>query len=272
MPRPILFLSDYGLDDEFVGVVHAVIARIAPGVRVIDLTHGIPPRDFRRGAVVLADAVPYAPANAVFLAVVDPGVGTSRLPVVVQARDAFLVGPDNGVLSLALEALGGADRAFVIESDQITLSPMAATFHGRDVFAPAAAYIAGGGSPEDLGRALDPSRMRTVPSPRAVAQPGAVRCQVIGVDRFGNAQLSAGKDDLLRAGLDRLTELAIRLEGKTYPLPRAGTFAEVPEGRAALILDSTGRLAITVNRGSAAESLNLRVGDSVEFFVPGRGR
>lgn len=272
MPRPILFLSDYGLDDEFVGVCHAVIARLAPDVQVIDLAHGIPPRDIARGAVVLADAVPYAPANALYLAVVDPGVGTARLPVVVEAGEAFLVGPDNGLLSLAWDALGGASRAFVIESDQVTLSPISRTFHGRDVFAPAAAHLAADGSPETLGSALDPTGLARIASMTASVQPGTVRCQVIGIDRFGNVQLSAGEDDLRRAGLVAVTDLAIRLEGRTHPLPRARTFAEVSEGKAALILDSTGWLAITVNGGSAAESLNLRVGDSVEFFGPGRGR
>jgi S-adenosyl-L-methionine hydrolase (adenosine-forming) len=268
VPRPILFLSDYGLDDEFVGVCHAVIARIEPEVRVIDLAHGIPPRDIWRGAIVLADAIPYAPANAVFLAVVDPGVGTARLPVVVEAGGSFLVGPDNGLLSLAWDALGGATHAFVIESDTVTASPVSETFHGRDIFAPAAAYVAAGGSPETLGRALDPARLTRISSPKATVQHGAVRFEVIGIDRFGNVQLSGGEEDLRTAELDAVAELDARMGTEAFTLTRGRTFNDVPEGKPALIQDSSGRLAIVVNEGNAAEALHLRVGDSVEVRRP----
>jgi S-adenosyl-L-methionine hydrolase (adenosine-forming) len=266
--RPILFLSDYGLDDEFVGMCHSVVARIAPDVRVIDLTHGIPPGDVARGALVLADAVPFAPDGVVFLAVVDPGVGTARAPVAVEAGDAFLVGPDNGVLSSAWNALGGTTRAFVIESDRITLSPVSATFHGRDVFAPAAAHLADGGSPDRLGGPLDPERLARIQLPAATVSPGSVRCRVIGIDRFGNVQLSARREDIRRAELDPAAVLQARVGGEIASLPRVRTFAEVPQGRAALIVDSTGRLALTVNRGSAAERLKLQMGEPVELFGP----
>jgi S-adenosylmethionine hydrolase len=266
--RPILFLSDYGLDDEFVGVCHSVIARIAPDVRVIDLSHGIPPRDVARGALVLADAVPYAPSGTVFLAVVDPGVGMKRAPVAVEAGGAFLVGPDNGLLSLAWLALGGARRAHVIESDHITLSPISETFHGRDVFAPAAAHLAVGGSPEILGGPLDPARLARLPVPTAAVQPGHVHCQVIGIDRFGNVQLSARQEDLRQAELHSVAELEARVGGEIVSLPRARTFAEAPEGRAALLVDSNAHLALVVNGGSAADGLKLQVGESVELFGP----
>lgn len=264
MARTILFLSDYGLDDEYVGVCHSVIARIAPEVRVIDLTHGIPPRDIRRGALVLADAVAYAPTAAVYLAVVDPGVGTSRLPVAVEAGDGFLVGPDNGVLSLAWDALGGATRAFAIESDQATLTPISATFHGRDLFAPAAAYLATGLAANSLGRALDPTQLARVPSPGATVQPHRIGCDVIGIDRFGNVQLSAREDDLHRAQLDSVTDLEVRVADRAFSLPKVRTFGEVSEGQAGLIVDSAGRLALVVNGGNAAETLELGVGSWVE--------
>ena len=270
MRRPILFLSDYGLDDEFVGVCHAVIARIAPEVRVIDLSHGIPPRDITRGATVLADSIPYAPANGIFLAVVDPGVGTARLPVVVEAGDAFLVGPDNGVLSLAWDELGGASRAFTIATDEITLSPMSRTFHGRDVFAPAAAYLAGGGRPEGLGRALDPADLIRIAAPVPDVKQRSVECRAIAVDRFGNVQLSAREDDLGGAELASMPILAVRMGKRALSMPLATTFAEVPAGELALILDSSGRLALTKNGGSAAESLNVRIGDVIEVFDPRR--
>jgi S-adenosyl-L-methionine hydrolase (adenosine-forming) len=264
LARTILFLSDYGLDDEYVGVCHSVITRIAPEVRVIDLTHGIPPRDIRRGALVLADAVAYAPTTAVYLAVVDPGVGTSRLRVAVVAGDAFLVGPDNGVLSLAWDALGGATRAFGIESDQVTLTPISATFHGRDVFAPAAAHLATGLAPESLGRVLDPARLAHVASPRATVRPHRIGSDVIGIDRFGNVQLSARQDDLHRAQLDSVIDLEVRVADRVFSLSKVRTFGEAPEGQAGLIVDSAGRLAVVVNGGNAAESLELGVGDWVE--------
>jgi hypothetical protein len=270
VPRPILFLSDYGLDDEFVGVCHAVLARSAPDVRVIDLTHGIPPRDIARGAIVLADVVPHAPPNSVFLAVVDPGVGTGRLAVAVEAGGAFLVGPDNGLLSLAWEALGGAKRASVIDSEEIVGVPLSQTFHGRDVFAPAAAHLATGGSLEALGSVLDPTRLEGISPPTPTVNPGIVRCHIMSIDRFGNVQLSAGEDDLRKAEVDPVGELDAWIGDETFTLTRAGTFNDVPEGKPALILDSSGRLAIVVNGGSAAEALNLKVGESVEVRRPRR--
>jgi S-adenosylmethionine hydrolase len=270
VPRPIVFLSDYGLDDEFVGLCHSVIARIAPDVRVIDLSHGIPPRDVARGAMVLADAIPYAPPDAVFLAVVDPGVGTARLPIVVEAGEAFLIGPDNGLLSLAWDWLGGPSRAFVIESEHLGLSNPSRTFHGRDVFAPAAARVAAGESPETLGRALDLARMLRIPPPRGIVKSWSVDCRVVGIDRFGNVQLSAGEEDLDEAGLAPADTLAVRTPKSTLSLPRARTFADVPEGDTALIVDATGRLALIVNGGSASDSLAVRIGDVVEVFDPKR--
>ena len=270
MPRPILFLSDYGLDDEFVGVCHAVLARSAPDVRVIDLTHGIPPRDIARGGIVLADVVPHAPPNSVFLAVVDPGVGTGRLAVAVEAGGAFLVGPDNGLLSLAWEALGGAKRASVIDSEEIVGVPLSQTFHGRDVFAPAAAHLAAGGPLEALGKELDPTQLERISAPTPTLESGIVRCHVMSVDRFGNVQLSAGEDDLRKAEVDPDGELDARIGDETFTLTRARTFSDVPEGKPALIQDSSGRLAIVVNGGSAAEALNLKVGESVEVRRPRR--
>lgn len=265
-----MFLSDYGLDDEFVGVCHAVLARLAPDVRVIDLTHGIPPRDIARGAIVLADVVPHAPPNSVFLAVVDPGVGSARLPVAVEAGGAFLVGPDNGLLSLAWEELGGARRAAVIDSEQIVRLPMSETFHGRDVFAPAAAQLAAGGSLAALGSELDPARLERISPPTPTLEPGVVRCHVIGIDRFGNVQLSARDDDLRRAEVDPVGELVAQVGDRTLTLGRVRTFSDISEGNPALIQDSSGRLAIVVNGGSAADALNLKVGESVEVRRPRR--
>lgn len=265
-----MFLSDYGLGDEFVGICHAVIARIAPEARVVDLTHGIPPGDIARGAHVLADSVAYVPEGAVFFAVVDPGVGTTRLPLAVRAAESFLVGPDNGLLSLAWEALGGVTRVHVIESDRVMLRPISATFHGRDVFAPAAAHLAAGLPLDHVGHELDPSQLRRVVAPGATSVAGSVGCKVIGIDRFGNVQLSARAEDLLHAQIDSLAYFEVSTSSGPLSARRVQTFGEAPTGAPAVIVDSTGRLALVVNGGSAAETLGLEVGDPVEVGAPGR--
>jgi len=156
MTRPIVFLTDYGLADEFVGICHGVIARIAPEAHVIDLSHAITRQEVLQGALVLARATDYLPEDAVYVAVVDPGVGSDRRAIAVEASSgAVLVGPDNGLLSMAWEALGGARRAFEITSGSVMLPTPSKTFHGRDVFTPAAAHLASGTPIEDVGPAVD---------------------------------------------------------------------------------------------------------------------
>jgi S-adenosylmethionine hydrolase len=256
--RPIVFLTDYGLEDEFVGVCRAVIARIAPEVRVIDLTHGIPRQDVRRGALVLGRAVPYLPPDAVLLAVVDPGVGSARRSVAVEAASGLLlVGPDNGLLSHAFESAGGAARAVEIAAPDVVLRPPSRTFHGRDVFAPAAAHLALGRPLEALGPAVEPATLVRLEVPRARAEPGRVACEVTGVDRFGNVQLSATPADLAAAGLG----VAFRVGHRWVRV--VGTFAEAPPGELAAVEDSQGYVALIVNGGSAAEVTGLGTGDEV---------
>ncbi|HEX2032386.1 MAG TPA: SAM-dependent chlorinase/fluorinase [Actinomycetota bacterium] len=259
--RPILFLTDYGLRDEFVGVCHAVMAAAAPGVRVIDLSHGVPPQDVRRGALALLAAAPYAPGDAVYLAVVDPGVGTERAAVAVAAGDALLVGPDNGLLSMAWEALGGADRAVAIDAP----AAASATFHGRDVFAPSAARLAAGASIEELGSAVDPASLLRLPVPRPRPAAGGVEAEVIGVDRFGNVQLGARPGDV-PAGLGDVVRVGAA--GSAVPCRRVRTFAEVPPGEVAVLVDSAGWLALVAPGGSAAGILGLRPGEEVLLSLP----
>jgi S-adenosyl-L-methionine hydrolase (adenosine-forming) len=264
-PRPIVFLSDYGLDDEFVGLCHAVMAGISPGSRVIDLTHAIPPQDVLRGAIVLAQAVPFLPRDAVLLAIVDPGVGTARRPVAVEAGEggALLVGPDNGVLSLAWESLGGPVRASRIDSPDVILQPVSRTFHGRDVFAPAAAHLAAGKTLAVLGEALSPDSLARVHIPEPEVEPGEVHAEVLGVDRYGNLQLSARAGHLEQAGLTGQPELEAVTKAGPTTLPWVATFADVAEGRLAAFVDSGGWVAIVVNRGSAAEAMDLGPGEPV---------
>jgi hypothetical protein len=259
MTRPIVFLTDYGLSDPWVGICHAVLYRIAPEAHVIDLTHAVPRQDVLRGAIELGRASGYLPQDAVHLAVVDPGVGSQRHAVAVAAGDALLVGPDNGVLSLAWEALGGAREAVRIENEDLLLTPVSRTFHGRDVFAPAAAHLATGLPLADLGPAIEVGALQRIEVPAPMVAPGAIGARVTGVDGFGNVQLNATLADLQAAGV--LDDRVLVVNG--HRLPRAGTFAELPEHEPGMIVDAEGFLALVVNHGSAAKAMRLSTGDAV---------
>jgi S-adenosyl-L-methionine hydrolase (adenosine-forming) len=258
MTRPIVFLTDYGLADEFVGVCHGVMVGIAPDVRVIDLTHAIPRQDVMRGALTLGRATQYMPDDAVYVAVVDPGVGSERRSVGVRAASgSVLVGPDNGVLSLAWEALGGAEEAVEIASDRVLLHPVSRTFHGRDVFAPAAAHLAAGIALADIGPKIPVEELRVLELPGPMVSSDAIGARVTGVDGFGNVQLNVTPADLDAAGLGPV----LNVRGRQAP--RVGIFADVEEGSLAAIVDSQGQLALVVNRGSAADALGLAIGKTV---------
>ncbi len=263
MKRPILFLSDYGLADEFVGVCHAVMARIAPGSPIVDLAHEIPPQDIPRGAAVLAQAARHGPRDGVYLAIVDPGVGTERRPVAIEAGDALLVGPDNGVLSTAWTELGGVKRAFMISAPGVMLDKVSPTFHGRDVFSPCAAHLSQGLPLDEVGEEIDAKGLVEVTLPGARIEPGYVHCKVIGVDRFGNIQLSARPTDLAEAGIPSGEEIHVRAGGNGYDVPVRATFAQVEEGEGVVVADSSGFLTLAKNRRHAAEELGIHVGDHV---------
>src|SRR5215213_1428861 len=197
MAKPITFLSDYGLRDEFVGVVHAVIARECPGARVIDLSHGVPRQSVLAGALMLARALPYTPPG-VHLAVVDPEVGARRRAIAVRTahEERLLVGPDNGLLIPAADRFGGVVEAVEISLSPWRLEPVSATFHGRDLFAPVAARLAGGEALAEAGTPLDPGELVALELPRPRQEDGALVAHVMVVDGFGNVQLDAAPDDL----------------------------------------------------------------------------
>jgi S-adenosyl-L-methionine hydrolase (adenosine-forming) len=258
MTRPIVFLTDYGLADEGGGVCRGVIERVAPGVSVVDLSHQIQRQSVLHGAVVLGRAARYMPETSVYLAVVDPGVGSERRPVAVEsASGALLVGPDNGLLSMAWEALGGAARAVEIASDDVLLHPVSRTFHGRDIFAPAAAHLAAGTPIERLGPWIDTASLNTMELSGPMVTPGAIGARVVGVDGFGNVQLNATPEDLAAAGLRGPVAIG------SNDVPLVATFADVPEGHPALIVDSQGFLALVVNHGHAGRFFDVRRGDGV---------
>jgi S-adenosylmethionine hydrolase len=256
--RPIVFLTDYGLGDEFVGICHGVIAKIAPAARVIDLTHAIARQEVLQGALVLARATAYMPRDTVYVAVVDPGVGSDRRAVAVEAASgALLVGPDNGLLSMAWAALGGIRRAFEIDSTSVILPTPSKTFHGRDVFTPAAAHLASGFPLHDVGPELDVAELQVVELPAPMVAPGKVGARVVSVDGFGNVQLNVRPEDLQRAGLGD------RLSVHDHRVPRVAVFADLHDRSLGAIVDSQGYVALVVNRGSAADLLELRPGGTV---------
>jgi S-adenosyl-L-methionine hydrolase (adenosine-forming) len=267
-PLPISFLSDYGHEDEFVGVCHGVIQRIAPGAVVIDVVHGLPRHGVRAGAVILRNALPFLP-EGVHLAIVDPGVGSERRAVAARGRDGrLLVGPDNGLLWPALERCGGVDEAVDIGESPYRLEPVSATFHGRDVFAPVAARLALGASLEDVGRSFAEQGLVRLKLPRAKAADGQVGAHVLHVDRFGNAQLDLDRAGLAAAGLERGETLLVESESARQQAVYGRTFADVPEGSLVAYEDSYGCIALAANRAPAAAKLGLRDGSPVTIRRP----
>jgi len=267
----VSFLSDYGTIDEFVGVVHSVIRDLAPHVRVIDLTHGIAPFDVRAGSLALARSIGYV-ASGVVLAVVDPGVATARRAIAVEVAggEGILIGPDNGLLAPAVAIAGGAERAIELTSVAHQLPSAGATFAGRDIFAPAAAHLCNGVDLLELGDAVDADLLL----PGVVALPqfddAKVIAQVLWVDRFGNAQLNVGPDDLAATFGNRIE---LRCSSPTDPtggvtrsVRRAHAYAELAGGSVGLIVDSSGMLAISMDQRSAADELGLDVGDQVTLL------
>ena len=263
----VWFLSDYGLEDEFVGVVKAVIRAIAPGVTVGDVTHHIPPHDTRAGALALARSMQYLTlAPAVVLAVVDPGVGSDRRAVAVEAGDgsgegpaAIVVGPDNGLLAPAVAMAGGALRAVSLTNDAYHLPAPGPTFAGRDVFAPAAAHLASGVDLAELGEPVDPVTLLPGIMPLSRQEEGAVTGEVLWVDRFGNIQLNVDPDDLLLMD----DPLVLASGGSTRTAVRARTYADLRAGQIGLVTDSYGLVSIALDRRSASEELRINPGDAV---------
>jgi S-adenosylmethionine hydrolase len=249
----ICFLSDYGLDDVYVGVCHGVIACTAPDVRMIDICHTVPSGSVSAGARLLAKAAPFMPPG-VLLAVVDPGVGTDRRPIAVMAGESVLVGPDNGLLMPAAEVLGGVRGAFELTALQERTS---ATFHGRDIFAPAAAQLALGLDPPLLGPMVQPESLVRLPSPVVKITKEAIVGEVALVDSFGNLQTTVVGDASAMPVGARVTLL---FGGRRRVATVGKTFADVAKGKLVLYVDSAGFLAVAVNGGSAAQRIGIGPG------------
>lgn len=264
----VSFLTDYGVVDEFAGVVRSVIRDLAPHATVIDLTHGIAPFDVRGGSLALARSIGYV-ASGVVLAVVDPGVGSARRAVAIEVAggEGVLVGPDNGLLAPAVALVGGAERAVELTNTEYQLVSPSTTFAGRDVFGPAAAHLCNGVDLLDLGGEIDIDLLMPGVVPLPQADDDMVIAQVLWIDTFGNAQLNVGPDDVPAGFGDRLamrTSDPTDLTGGTTRSARlAESFAAIGAGAIGLVVDSSGLYAIAMDQRSAAEELQLGVGDQV---------
>jgi S-adenosylmethionine hydrolase len=262
----ITFLSDYGTTDDFVGVCHAVMARIAPDVRVVDLTHGIARHDLRTGALVLRRTLPFA-APGVHLAVIDPEVGGRRRAVAVRCADddRLLVGPDNGLLLPAAEHFGGVVEAVELTESPHRLRPVSATFHGRDLFAPVAAHLAAGAPLADAGQPVDPDELVALELPTARVEDGVLLAHVLAVDRFGNLTLDAEHDQLTASGLRLGRRMVVAIDGEEHDAHHARTFTDVEPGELLLYEDAYRTLALAVNRGSAADRMAVGLDDELRI-------
>ncbi len=264
MGRPIVFLSDLGVRDEFVGACHCVIERIAPGTKVIDLSHGVPALDVLTGAILLADGVPYLPPDAVVLAIVDPGVGTKRRAIAVEAESGCaLVGPDNGLLSLSWPALGGVRRAVEISSPAVVIASGTKVFEGRDVFTPAAAWLADNRPLETLGPEVDPASLIVRRLVEPEVERHLVKSEVLHVDRFGNLRLNVRPSDLDAAELGDAAELRITTPAASTVARQVSTYHEVPEGEYGVLVDAWGWIAVVRDTERAADGLEVAPGELV---------
>lgn len=268
-PRPIGFLTDYGPQTEHVGALHAVVASIAPASPRVDLAHDVPPGDVRWGAILLERLVALMPRQSVTIAVVDPGVGTDRRAVAVALEwDRLVVGPDNGLLYLAADRLGGTAAVQITSPDSLR-QPVSATFHGRDVFAPAAAHLAVGMALADLGPPvpLDSLTRPHLPEPHAAA--GRLEALIAGCDRFGNLALWATPSHLTEAGLVPGDHVWVITSAGRTRAQVAHTFGDVPRGGLLVHVDSHGLVAVAVNGGSATEHVRATAGEVIAIESPG---
>jgi len=257
----IWLLTDYGWRDGFVASCYGVIARIAPAARVDDITHQVPAHDVRHGAAVLAQTVAHLPPS-VIVGVVDPGVGTSRRGVALTAGGSVLVGPDNGLLPWAADTLGGVNAAVELTEPAYRMPVSAYTFAGRDVLAPAAAHVAAGVPLEALGPSVPVAELVRLTPPRVEVRPGVLDTEVLTTDHFGNVQLAATAGDMDAADLGS-GRVEVGVGDRAVEMAMGVTFADVAPGDFVLFVDSAGHVALALNRGDAADELDLGAGDRV---------
>jgi hypothetical protein len=267
VPTFITFLTDFGLQDDFVGTCHGVIKRIAPDAEIIDITHGLAPGKVLQGALTLANTLPYMPAG-VHLAVVDPGVGGPRRPLALRdASGRVYVGPDNGLLIPATERFGGIAVAHEIANPDYALEPVSRTFHGRDLFAPAAAHLASGLSLSELGPPIHPDALVRLEIAEAEVGSTRIRATVFYVDRFGNVALNVTRNQLERVGIVPGTRVELEHGPERYYAVAVRTFDDARHGDLIVYEDAYRNVAVAISRGDAASLLDLSEGDEVRLRV-----
>jgi S-adenosylmethionine hydrolase len=264
----VTFLSDFGLQDDFVGTCHGVIKRIAPEAQIIDMTHGIPRQQVLQGALVLANTVQYMPVG-VHLAVVDPGVGGARRSLALRDEEGrSYVGPDNGLLIPAAER-AGITAAHELANPEYALESISRTFHGRDLFAPAAAHLARGVSLQELGPPIDPGALVRLDLPQPEVGPNKIAATVLYVDSFGNIALNLTREHVAEVGIVPGTRVELELGGERYYAVAARTFADARPSDVMLYEDSYRNMSVAIPHGNAAEMLHARAGQSIRINVGG---
>lgn len=268
--RFVSFLSDYGHTDEFVGVCKSVMLSLAPDLQIVDITHDLPVHDVRAGALTLVRAAQYLPDGGIVLAVVDPGVGTDRRLVAVEVEQGILLGPDNGLLAPAVAILGGAQRVVSLTSTEHQLPAPGPTFAGRDVLAPAAAHLAAGVDPSELGDEVDAAGL----VPGLVSLPrhdegGAIYGEVWWIDRFGNCQLNIDPDELRAHGAEPGGTLEVRFGDQVRSVRWVHTYADAKPSELVLLVDSYGLASLALDRASAAAECTLEPASAVTLVPPG---
>jgi S-adenosyl-L-methionine hydrolase (adenosine-forming) len=261
--RTIVFLSDFGYRNEWVGICHAVMNRISPASPIVDLSHGVPPLDVRGGALLLVDSLPYLAADAILLAIVDPSVGRDRDVALETSDGRLVVGPDNGLLAPVTGALGGVARAVEVTSPDVVLTPIWPSFHARDVLAPA--------DLETLGPVFDPATLVELAIPEPTIERGKIECEVLDLNRFGNVLLNVRESQLAESGLEGAGEIQVDATSGSGRARRVSTYADVESGDWGLIVDPRGWLQVVRgNPANAAEGLgSVAPGDPIWLTAAG---
>jgi len=265
--RFITFLTDFGLQDDFVGTCHGVMKGIAPEVEIIDITHGVPAQGVLQGALTLANSLPFMPVG-VHLAVVDPGVGGARRALALRDKAGRIhVGPDNGLLIPAAEKFGGIADAHELANPEYALESVSRTFHGRDLFAPAAAHLALGVELSELGPPIAIDALARLDLPEPEIGSTRIRCTVLAIDRFGNVQLNLTRSHLDDAGMVPGTRVELQIGAERYYAVAARTFADARPGDLILYEDSYRNLSIAINGGNAASMFGIKPGQDVRIHL-----
>jgi len=263
----ITFLSDFGLQDDFVGTCHGVMKRIAPEAQIIDITHGIPPQHVLQGALVLRDTLPYMP-DGVHLAVVDPGVGGSRRALALRTTEGrLLVGPDNGLILPAADSLGGVEIVHELTNPEYALDTVSRTFHGRDLFSPAAAHLARGVALEEFGPPVDPQALVQLDMPEPEIGNNRINATALYVDHFGNVRLNLTRKQLEDADVLPGVTVELELALERYYAVAARTFADAAPGDIILYEDSFRNVAVAIRGGNAAELFGVTAGEEVRIHL-----